>query len=419
MTRMTHTLRNTMVFSLFGLGCGVACESEGGGTSPKSDVQDPASDRSAAQLNEDRLQQMEELRAVGYVSWDSGADETQKGVTWLRPERVAPGYNLYTNQGTQVYLTDLDGKRVHTWNLPAEKKSCEHAELLENGKIAALFNRRSLTVVDWDSTVVLDVKMKFHHDVAVLPDGGGFLVPLGRMETYRGRRVKFDSLVRLSVNGEVQAEWSTFARLSELQPLHTPSPLDLPREPGKGRTENDYYHLNSIEILPDTPLGQRDARFRAGNLLTCFRNANLILVLDSTQMAVLWHWGTETLDLPHMPTMLANGNILVFDNGTHRGFSRVVEIDPPSGSIVWEYRGDPPESFFSKWRGSSQRLANGNTLICESERGYVFEVAPDGQKVWEFWNPDLRKNKRKRIYRFMRLLPSRVEPLLEELDRRE
>ncbi len=113
------------------------------------------------------------------------------------------------------------------------------------------------------------------------------------------------------------------------------------------------------------------------------------MVLDGKDHSVVWSWGPGTIELPHMPTMLANGNILVFDNGKRRGASRVLEIDPPSGEIRWSYEGKPPKSFFSPWRGSNQRLPNGNTLICESERGRAFEVTSDGTVVWEFWNPEM------------------------------
>ena len=386
---------------------------------------------SEAQRNEESLERMEELRALGYVAWDSGADTSRKGVTWLDAERVAPGYNLYTNEATRVYLTDLDGKRLHTWKLPAEKKWCELAELLADGRIAVVCTKRSLTVLDWDSNVVLDVEMNVHHDVAALPDGG-FVVPVARTKRYRGRRVSFDSLVWISAAGELESEWSTFAVLGDLRRLHPPLPLDVRRPPDMGVKEErlalrasdsrdakwlgfDYYHLNSVEVLPDTPLGRRDPRFRAGNLLICLRNVDLIVVLDQEDMSVVWHWGTEILDLPHMPTMLPNGNVLIFDNGKYRGFSRVLEVEPASGRIVWKYQGEPPESFFSQWRGSVQRLANGNTLICESERGYVFEVTAQGKKVWELWNPELKGDERKRIYRFMRIEASQAESLLERL----
>ena len=46
-------------------------------------------------------------------------------------------------------------------------------------------------------------------------------------------------------------------------------------------------------------------------------------------------------------------------------------------------------SFFSANISGAQRLWSGNTLICEGNRGCLFEVAPDGEIVWEYVNPYL------------------------------
>ncbi len=35
----------------------------------------------------------------------------------------------------------------------------------------------------------------------------------------------------------------------------------------------------------------------------------------------------------------------------------------------------------------AQRLANGNTFICESAFGRLFEVTPEGETVWEYIIP--------------------------------
>ena len=92
--------------------------------------------------------------------------------------------------------------------------------------------------------------------------------------------------------------------------------------------------------------------------------------------------------------------------------SRVIEIEPPGGRIVWSYEGSPRESFFSRWRGAAQRLPNGNTLITESEKGHVIEVTPQKEIVWELWNPEIVNGARKRIYRLTRLDPLRVSGIL-------
>ena len=50
----------------------------------------------------------------------------------------------------------------------------------------------------------------------------------------------------------------------------------------------------------------------------------------------------------------------------------------------WTYVSDNPEDFYSKNISGSQRLLNGNTLICDGPAGYFFEVTPDSEIVWEY-----------------------------------
>ena len=69
-----------------------------------------------------------------------------------------------------------------------------------------------------------------------------------------------------------------------------------------------------------------------------------------------------------------------------------MEIDPSDNQIVWEYRGDPPISFFSYHISGADRLPNGNTLICEGAPGRIFEVTPAKDIVWEYINPFLGKS---------------------------
>jgi hypothetical protein len=165
-------------------------------------------------------------------------------------------------------------------------------------------------------------------------------------------------------------------------------------------TPPDILHVNSVQIIDQ----DRDAIFRRDHLLICSLTLDLIGVVDPESETLLWTWGPGELDRPHDPRLLANGNILIFDNGNRRGYSRVVEMDPGTGEIVWEYRGSPPESFFSNWGGSSQRLENGNTLITESDEGRAFEVTRDGRIVWEFYNPGrLPDGTRASLYRMRRL----------------
>jgi hypothetical protein len=114
------------------------------------------------------------------------------------------------------------------------------------------------------------------------------------------------------------------------------------------------------------------------------------------------------------------GNILLFDNGGVAGYgpymtfgdilpnivpifatdirlySRVLEFDPITYDIKWEYidrdgltiplSGDM-HRMFSIYIGSVQRLPNGNTLVDEGATGRIIEVTNDKKIVWEYISP--------------------------------
>jgi hypothetical protein len=100
------------------------------------------------------------------------------------------------------------------------------------------------------------------------------------------------------------------------------------------------------------------------------------------------------------------GHMLVFNNGMGRpdgNYSTVDEIVPPvdakgsyflkTGSAygpdkaAWSYNAPKKSDFFSSFISGTQRLPNGNTLICSGANGTVFEVTPDKQIVWKYINP--------------------------------
>jgi len=377
-------------------------------------------DQGTASLVEDDVS--EHLRALGYVAWDEDADQSLSGAIVDDASAVAPGANLYTNDEDTVLLIDAQGELLRSWELPG-RTHCEHAELLASGRLAVLCERDALLVIEPDGTVVREVPGNLHHDVAELEDGSLVVPVRDEARRYRGRAVVFDSILQISPDGGTSTLWSSYDQLETLRGIHARGELETLPSPrilahylwrwlrGKGINRHDYYHLNAVEVLGQTTLGQRDGRFRAGNLLISLRNADTIAILDRETLEPVWHWGEGVLELPHDPTWLPEGRLLVFDNGTRRGYSRVLEVDPETEEIVWRYPPEGSHSLNSEWRGSSQRLPGGNTLICESERGHVLEVTPEGRVVWEFWNPELGDKGRKRIYRFTRLAPDRAASL--------
>lgn len=381
------------------------------------------------------------LRSVPYTSVsDEPVSKDLTGVTVHRQDKAYGGYNLFCSEvSPAAFLMDMAGNIVHRWEYSTGRTrrwTWAHAIMLDNGDLVVVDRPRNLMRLDWDSNLLWIREMEVHHDIAELPDGS-LLVTDRETWRYRGVLVRFPAIVRVSAEGDEMERWSAYDHLDEIkQAFDQRSFLDgildsliaageppVVDEEAPGRVEYykkkdgdilyDYFHMNTISLIPDNPLGARDPRFAAGNLLICFRNVNQIAILDKETREILWVWGEGVLEWPHHPTMLENGHILLFDNGIRRRYSRVLEIDPITGNVEWQYVGDPPESFYSAFKGSAQRFPNGNTLICDSEAGRAFEITPGGDIVWDWWNPNTMRVKRVQVYRMTRLPAERVEPLLK------
>lgn len=159
-----------------------------------------------------------------------------------------------------------------------------------------------------------------------------------------------------------------------------------------------------------------------GKIISTSYNLSTCYVWDRENKKVAWRYGQgeEKISFPHDPQPLKNGNIMLFDNGRYYSpdpngqtnyfppdFSRVIEINPVSNQIEWEYRAENPVDFYSTYISSNQRLANDNTLICEGATGRIFEVTPAGEIVWEYISPiytptGMRFGKTSAIFRALR-----------------
>jgi hypothetical protein len=137
---------------------------------------------------------------------------------------------------------------------------------------------------------------------------------------------------------------------------------------------------------------------------------------------LLYRWGNprtyragtkkdQKLFGPHNTHWVASGlpgvgHLMVFNNGMRRpdgNYSTVDEIVAPVDSKgryvgkpgtaygpdgpLWSYAAAKKSDFFSMLISGSQRLPNGDTLICSGVNGVVFEVTPKNETVWKYTNP--------------------------------
>jgi hypothetical protein len=351
------------------------------------------------------------------------------GVRLYDKDRAFPGYTLFAPAyGYRGYLMDMNGLLIHSWPLT----HTDQVELLADGNLLTHNDGAWLEELAPDGSVVWrwegtpDLEIPNHHDFCRVSQDEYVLLARVREPVRPGvfppgcepEDMRTDLILRIRRSGEELWRFNFgdhVERLCELAGL--PLPIPYARRLSDGSFQPcgpaDWAHANTVEVLPATPLGQRDPRFRPGNVLVSFRALDTIAVVDPELDEFVWAWGPGVIDGQHQPTMLENGNILLFDNGTYRGHSIVREIDPAAGKEVWRYENG--DRFFSPFRSGSQRLSNGNTFICECDAGHLFEVTPTGEIVWDFYNPFVAQGPShlgKRMHRATRYAEAAVEPLL-------
>ncbi|AOY60212.1 aryl-sulfate sulfotransferase [Desulfococcus multivorans] len=198
--------------------------------------------------------------------------------------------------------------------------------------------------------------------------------------------------------------------------------------------ENDWQHINAVSYLgPNRWYRNGDERFHPDNIIWDGRTSNMTAIVaryDDPEGRwqsgdIVWKIGPDFVPGTkehrlgqiigqHMAHMIpqglpGEGNILMFDNGglagwgsyfpglppmyptVFRDYSRVIEFNPVTMEMEWEYVLKTPNEdgrkFFSWFISGAQRLKNGNTMITEGSTGRVFEVTQKGEIVWEYISP--------------------------------
>lgn len=354
-------------------------------------------------LVEARSEEIDLLEALGYVEGTVDPDAEKRGVLEHDPALSSPGLSLYASRTSEsAQLIDLDGRVMHEWarDTPAP---WQHVHLdPDTGDLLVLMKDVGLWKLDVDGDVVWKVDGRFHHDLWWADDGRIHVLSrraVSMPDWHAELEILEDTVTVLSPDGRVVDEWSVLdAVASSAHAYLLPDLGDVQAKPG-GTADIDILHTNHIELLPAGAGG----RFSAGDVLLSSRNINAVFVLDAATRDVKWIWGPGNVLFQHHPVFLDSGNVLLFDNGRKKR-SRVLEVDPTTQRIVWRY--DGPPRFYSKTRGSVQRLDNGNTLITISDSGYVREVTADGDVAWSFANPDVDETgMRGAIWRMTRYPP--------------
>ncbi len=316
------------------------------------------------------------------------------GLIYHSPVFSYKGYTLVSsNTADFAVLVDMEGRVCHRWDYHG---GIAYGKLLLNGNLLIRTapdpdyeetrglggGSASIVELDWDSVKVWEYDdPALHHDYQRLLNGNTIYLRWEPMPADLSVRVRGgnrtpedpilmlgDTIREVSPDGDMVAEWRTWENLSVEDDVICPL---------EGRRE--WTHANALSST------------KGGDFLVSYRQTDTVAIFSRETGEATWKWGPGEISHQHNATQLDNGNIMIFDNHTHRigggRGSRIIEVNPESGEIEWTYEGRPPVSFYSSYISGADRFPNGNTLICEGAHGRVFEITEHGDIVWEYVNP--------------------------------
>lgn len=358
-------------------------------------------------------EQRTKYSSVERLDFWSPARTEKTGVTINKADKTQKGLTLYSSgDGPHAVLIDMAGNIVHEWRMPfseiydetspittPQKDDFMHwhtAKMAPDGDLIVQYTAAGdtpygygMAKIDRNSRPVWKYLGTVHHDFSIAPDGRIYaLTQQFRFNTYANRKQLTpprldDFAVILSPEGK---EIKRVSILDALINSNYANMVDF----APYFSNEDVLHTNTIQLITEET-ARNFAKGKAGDVVLSFRDLGIIAVLDMDAEKIVWATRGPWLG-QHDPDVLPNGDILLFDNqgqlaDPNAGQSRILQIDPQTNAITWEYKGTADHKFDSNIRADQQRLANGNTLITESSGGRLFEVTPDGEIVWEFHNP--------------------------------
>jgi hypothetical protein len=223
---------------------------------------------------------------------------------------------------------------------------------------------------------------------------------------------------RLDINADAGAPAIDSEELAQLKALgYVPddaTPQDL---------SSDFLHINAIAYHPrldqialsvpslgevwviDHGIGSDEAKGPAGDLL--YRWGNPAAYGRGGDAAHLAGRFFYQHDVRWVPDGWENaGNLVVLNNGRDRPggpWTSVDEWTPPirgdgrypiadgeawgPKALAWQFTAEDRESFFAPFIPGANRIANGNTMVCDGTGGRVLEVTRDREIVWEYRSP--------------------------------
>lgn len=290
--------------------------------------------------------------------------------------------NPFDNVPVTVAMVDHQGRYRWYHQLPTSNPGADTEVHPTGDSIFVGGNRGNMAAyeINWEGKTLWKNGFPMHHEIRRAGDGSDDLLVLRHVDQCEQEQ-RSDGVFRFS------RDQSQFTESWVLCDYWFP-PADA--NPG-----DDWSHLNAIESVPGEEAWILSSRTQHSLFKFDYGNDQV-----DWRMGLRGEFGLENDELfyrQHAPEIQANGNILLFDNGSHpdghdRTWSRALEIaydtDTMEAEIAWQYKPDP-EIFTPIW-GDADRLDNGNTLITfgmrnkdDERNSRLLEVTSDKTRVWD------------------------------------
>lgn len=350
-----------------------------------------------------------------------------------------------------VYLVDNCGNLINEWTFNGAPRAIpyllENGNLLRSGSEGIEIRDWNNSVV-WSYDLTTQLNLRQHHDIEPMPNGNILAIirefisteeqiALGKNPILATNELKSEKIIEFKPIGtseiEIIWEWrfadhliqdydDTKSNYGDV--ANHPELIDFNYE-DYNMVHADWIHMNGIDYNSDLD-----------QIIMSSKSLGEIYIIDhstTTEEAsshlegnynkggdFLWRWGNpevyrqgteddRKLFEQHDPKWITKGyinesKITVFNNdiGATQTYSSINIITPVPIASGYEISDNMfnPADFFWSWNGEVINeivfeptrsgviaLPNGNMLFCESSKGRVTEVSPEGNILWIYRNP--------------------------------
>jgi hypothetical protein len=260
-----------------------------------------------------------------------------------------------------------------------------YCEYLNDGRLIAA-NDDKIMAFDKDMRPLWEKTLPVHHRLNKTRDGRHIVFLSSETQPFQGEPLRFDVVYKMDLDGNIVNSWRVFTNIDELKRrvgLRHITPWRDVWTDFKSAAKGEISHANSVYEIGDNPY------FKPGDFIVNLHGPlNRIIVLSHDLSQI--DWLSKQHYHVHDVQVTDQGNILLYRNfqEDQSEVSTLEEIDPRTEQPAWIYKAPAAHGFFSKIKGSVQRLRGDFYLFADlTTHPSAVLIDKHGQRLWSFESP--------------------------------